>query len=103
MEPVVLISTPPYSSDDPASEGLKMVPIIDDSGDDVDHPESDISDEDTDDLSGDLKAGEWVQRIDAAQDQDALDAVLEAYGDSGKDFKTVEEAADRRQKEIDDQ
>jgi len=116
MEPVQILSTPPFSSNDPATEGLKMVPVDDNPPAD-DHEESDIEDADESDEDpsvripapseqeeegstegdADKKAGEWVAEINAAQDQDALDAVLTRYDATGKDFKSVADAADARQ------
>ena len=123
-EPMQVLSTPAFSSNDPATEGLRMVPIDDNPPAD-DFAESDV--EDPDENQGDpeadptirvpeipaegdegdteadsnKKAGEWVSEIEAAQDQDALDAVLTRYDATGKDFKTVSEAADARQAALD--
>lgn len=49
----------------------------------------------------DMKASDWKAEIDAAQDQDALDAVAQRYYDAGATYKTVEDAIDRKQGEID--
>lgn len=116
-QPVQVLSTPPFSSNDPATDGLKMVPIDDNPPAD-DFPESDIDDDDdtlvvdprvpdeaeegasTED-DANKKAAEWVAEIKATETQEALDAVLARYEATGKDFTTVAEAAEARQDDLD--
>jgi len=124
-QPVQVLSTPAFSSNDPETEGLRMVPI-DDNPPAEDFEESDIDDsetpdpddpeadptirvpdaeegaEDTTEDDSSKKAGEWVSEIEAAQDQDALDSILTRYDATGKDFKSVADAADARQDALND-
>jgi hypothetical protein len=123
-EPVQVLSTPAFSSNDPATEGLRMVPIddnppADDFADsDVEDADENLGDPEADPTirvpevaaegavggsedDGSKTAGEWVAEIDAAQDQDSLDGILERYSATGKDFKTVSAAAEARQAALD--
>lgn len=63
---------------------------------------SDLVEALTEDDTKDMKAGDWKDQISAAADQDALDEVLDRYEASGADYSTVETAAEKRQKEIDE-
>lgn len=89
----VFLSTPPFSSPDPATDGLRMVPVVDDG---PEHPGWGDPTE-----AAEMKASDWVSEIENAADQDALDAVLSAYAETGKDYKTVGEAAEKKQAELD--
>lgn len=90
--PVVFLTTPPFSSPDPATDGLRMIPV----DDGPEHPGWDNPEE-----AAEMKAADWVTEIENAADQDALDALLSAYADTGKDYKTVSEAAEKKQAELD--
>jgi hypothetical protein len=92
MQPVQFLTTPGYSSDDPATEGLVMIAV-----DDV--PTKGETGASTD--PADRKAADWVDAVEAAQDQDALDAISQQYEDSGKDLSTVDKAIEKRQDELD--
>jgi hypothetical protein len=127
MEPVQILSTPPFSSNDPATDGLKMVPI-DDNPEADDFPVEELTEEEIkagepvepryvpiEDTAGvgegeppagengdaNLKAGEWVAEIEATTTQEELDAVLSRYDATGKTFATVTAAAEAKQAEID--
>lgn len=95
MEPVAIqtLTTPPFSSNDPATEGLRMIPV-DDSTDE--HEWADPAE------AAELKAADWVSEIEAADSQDALDEVLTAYAATGKDYSTVSAAAEKKQADLDD-
>lgn len=51
--------------------------------------------------SGDKKAGEWIEEVDATTTQDELDAVAQDYSESGANFKTVADAIEKKQSELD--
>ncbi len=122
MEPVTFLTTPPYSSPEGEGEGLKMVPI-DDEPELVTAEQQEAAKEIAEGAAeveaqaakeqaeaeeaaaaeSTKRAGEWVAEINAAQNQEALDAVLEQYADSGSEFKTVNDAADARQAALDAQ
>lgn len=84
-EPIVM-GAPPFSSNDPETDGRRLVPL---GGESV--PES--SDEDK-------KAAEWKADVEAADSQEALDAVAASYGASGADFKSVIAAIEKKQTEL---
>jgi hypothetical protein len=121
-QPVQVLSTPGFSSNDPETEGLRMIPIddnppaedfedsdVEDADENLDDPEADptirVPDAEEDaeadaEADSSKKAGEWVSEIEAAQDQDALDSILTRYDATGKDFKSVADAADARQEAL---
>lgn len=98
MEPVnepqavQYLTTPAFSSPDPATEGLRMIPVNDDEG----HATWEDPAE-----AEELKAADWVTEINNASDQEGLDSVLEAFAATGKDYKTVTEAAEKKQADLD--
>lgn len=49
----------------------------------------------------DMKAAEWVEEVESAEDADALAAIRERYGASGATFSTVDEAFEKKQAEFD--
>jgi hypothetical protein len=128
MEPVQILSTPPFSSNDPVTDGLRMLPIDDNPPAD-DFEVEELTEEEiaageapepripegageaagqtpangNGNGEGDaaLKAGDWVAEIEAAQDQEALDAILSRYEATGKNFSTVNAAAEARQAALD--
>jgi hypothetical protein len=109
---VIQLSTPAFSSPDPATDGLRMIPIVDEAaaqedesvraGDITALEEEEgvgVQSQSTDD--SEKTAAQWVAEINATNSQQELDAVLERYGDTGKDYKTVDDAADAKQQAID--
>jgi len=92
MQPVQFVSTPAYSSPDGEGEGLVMTAIDD---------APDAPSWDDPDGAGEMKAADWVTAIEGAEDQESLDKVLEAYAETGKDYKTVAEAAEAKQEALD--
>ncbi len=134
----IVLGTPPFSSPDPATDGLKMLPLtdgtsayearqenaesaakaadgdydsmkkdelkalgeqrdLDFSGMKVDEMRAALREDD----ASDMKAADFKEQIEAAQDQDALDAVGQLYSDSGKSYSSVEAALAKRQEELD--
>lgn len=51
--------------------------------------------------AADKKAGEWIEEVDATTNQDELDAVGQEYAESGANFKTVADAIEKKQAELD--
>lgn len=88
MKPVSTFGTPPFSSPDAKTIGLNYMPLTDDQS------EAEEADD------GDKKAGDWKEEVEAASTQEELDAVAQAYSESGADFKTVESAIEKKQSEI---
>lgn len=84
FEPVVF-GPPPFSSPDPETDGIRMEPV---SG-----SVAELADEDK-------KAGDWVDAVKAAGTQEDLDAVAERYSESGADFKSVNDAIEKKQDEL---
>jgi hypothetical protein len=93
-EPVVL-STAPYSSPDPETDGIRMVPLDDQTSTSAAGAEKSG---DADDKN--MKAGEWKDLVDEAQDSEALSAVEQRYLDAEADFKTVEDAIEKKREEL---
>lgn len=52
------------------------------------------------DDASDMKAADFKEQIEAAGDQESLDAAAELYGASGKEYASVEAALEKRQQEI---
>lgn len=50
---------------------------------------------------GKKKAADWIGEVEATDSQDGLDAVANDYAASGADFKTVAEAIEKKQSELD--
>lgn len=86
---------PPFSSPDPATSGL--LPL----GDAATGGSSNAAPEEAVDPA-DKKAADWIDEVKSASSQDALDAVVQAYEDSGADYKTVADAIEAKQNEIDE-
>lgn len=58
-----------------------------------------------DELNADkeLKAGEWIDEVESAEDAESLASIRQRYGMSGASFTTVEEAFEKKQSEFDSQ
>ena len=54
------------------------------------------------DDSSDMKAADFKAQVEAAEDQEALDAAAQLYADSGKEYSSVEDAIEKKQDEIDE-
>jgi hypothetical protein len=52
--------------------------------------------------SADKKAGDWIADVEGAEGADALEDVKAQYEESGADFKTVSEAIEKKQAELDE-
>jgi hypothetical protein len=98
-DPVVL-GMPPFSSPDPETEKVNMQSVID-------TPAEEGQLEGTFNLDAvpdeEKKAGDWVDVAKAAPDHQALDEVEERYSNSEADFKTVDDAIEKRRGELDEQ
>jgi hypothetical protein len=92
-EAVQYLTTPAFSSNDPATEGLRMIPVNDET-DDPDWADPAVAAE--------KKAADWVSEIEGADSQDALDELLNAYAETGKDYSTVTAAAEKKQADLDE-
>lgn len=94
MEPVQFLTTPPYSSPEGEGEGLRMVPVDDNPAEGATTTEAPADD-------ADKRASDWVAEIEGASTQEELDAILERYEATGKDFATVNSAAEAKQAALD--
>lgn len=135
----IVLGTPPFSSPDPQTDALKMLPLSDGTsayeaaqeaadarkaaaGGDyesmkkdelkalAEERDIDVSDMKVaemraalrEDDASDMKAADFKAQVDAAEDQDALDAAAELYEGSGKSYASVEAAIEKKQDEIND-
>lgn len=87
------IGTPPFSSPNPETEGLNMVPVTDDVTPEMALP-SDTSE---------WKAKDFTARVKDASSEEQLAEAEKLYKDSGKDYSTVGEAIDKRRQELADE
>jgi hypothetical protein len=92
MEPVVLGHIP-FSSNDPRTERVKFEPL-------EDQQARMSASGDTSATNEDKKAADWKAEVEAASSQDELDAVVASYADTGAEYKTVEDAIEKKQAEI---
>lgn len=102
VTPIVL-GMPPFSSPNPATDGIKMIPIEDGTSGDPGNPSDEAvaaAEEQGVEQDKALKASEWVALVNDADDQDALDNIAQRYEASGADFKTVDEAINEKQDEL---
>lgn len=94
---VIVLGPGPFSSNDPATEGYRqlrpVVPVTDDV--------NAASDGEPVVEGNPLKAGDFKDRVEAAQTQDDLDAIANQYAEQGDEFVTVEAAIEKRQNELD--
>lgn len=134
-EPTVL-GTPPFSSPDPESEGIKMLPLEDgtsahqgaleaaqvrdantDPYESLKNPqlkklvqdrgltaESNKNDDllaalRKDDADG-MLAKDFIEKVNAAEDQDSLDAAVALYEAQDRELVSVEDAIEKKQTEI---
>lgn len=146
FEPTYL-STPPFSSPDPRTEGLRMVPLEDgigahqteeqvrkmsltddeagDSGEISDYSKMKVADlkalveergleaegnKKADyiaalqaDDAADMKASDFIEAINAAEDQEALDAAVALYEAQDRTLVSVEAAVEKKQTELNEQ
>lgn len=89
----IKIGTPPFSSPDPATEGKRMVPILDDVTGEQGHEMSSAD-------PSQWKANDFKTQVSAATTDEELDAVEQQYLDSGKDYSSVETAVEKRREEL---
>lgn len=83
---VLTLTTPAFSSNDPATEGLLMIPVDD-------SPESEFDPSE----AADFKAGDWKNAVNDADNAEALAEVVSAYEASGADFSSVKDAIAKKQ------
>lgn len=112
-QPNVQIMGPPaFASPDPATAGYRLVPIEEHPGkgdldpdfggtirDNLDTHHAATSQAEGAKGESDpekMKAADWKERIDEAESQEELDNLYEQYEQSGADFKTVDEAFERK-------
>lgn len=93
-EPIVL-GTPAFSSPDPETEKGRMLPVTDDVT-----AAGAAEGENGDGGPKEGTAAWFIAKVEAAEDQDALDAVAEEYSESGKEYSSVVAAIEKRQDEI---
>lgn len=130
----------PYSSPDPATDGLRLVPLEDgigahqgaleaqagreaavtgdyesmkaaqlkalvaDRGLEADgNKKADYIDALMADDASDMKASDFIQQINSAQDQDELDAAVALYEAQDRTLKSVEDAVEKKQTELNEQ
>jgi hypothetical protein len=93
MKPIK-ISTPPFSSPDPATDGLRMKPLLEDEAA-MEAAEAEVADEDK-------NSDDWKKAVKAATTQEELDAVADRYANSGKDYTSVDDTIEKKQTEIDE-
>lgn len=55
------------------------------------------------DDAADMKAADFKEQVEAAENQDALDEIAQLYDNSGKSYSTVEAAIEKKQAELDEQ
>jgi hypothetical protein len=96
MSPVVM-GTPPFSSPDPATDGVRMVPLHNQT---TDKTAAEAADEAAAASDEDKKAADWKNEIENAATEEELQAISDRYDESGADYKTVDEAFDKRAAEI---
>jgi hypothetical protein len=95
QDPVTL-GMPPFSSPDPGTDGIQMVPLT---GGTEEQQQAAAADAVPDE---EKKAGDWVDVVKAAPSSEALDEVEERYSNSPADFKSVDDAIDRRRTELEE-
>ena len=95
MQPIVL-GPAPFSSPDPETDGIRMLPLEDGTSAASAANEAAKLRED----AKDMKAADFKEAVEAAQTQEELDAVQEAYDESGKEYSTVDDAITKRQEEL---
>jgi hypothetical protein len=100
QEPTVL-STPSFSSPNPETDALKMLPVEDGTSAHVASLEAHALRAAGN--AAEMKAGDFKDQVEAATTQEELDTVANLYAESGKDFSTVEAAIEKKQSEINDQ
>lgn len=93
MEPIVL-GHPPFSSDNPRTDGVRMLPLEDGTS------ASQARAEAAEASSEEMKAKDWKAEVEKADSQEALDEIVNRYEDSGAVYKTVEEAIEKKQDEL---
>lgn len=94
----VYVSTPPFSSPDPRTDGIRMQLVDEADTSAAAAKEAAASSEDKD-----LKAQDWKDQIEAAEDTESLDALAQRYEASGADFSTVQAAFDKKYEDLSDE
>lgn len=84
----VVVGIPPFSSPQPHTDGHRMVSV---GGGTAEAQAS--ADEDK-------SAADWKDEIDKATTVEEVDAIATRYEDSGADFKTVDQALDKKTAEL---
>lgn len=94
IEPVEIpavqyLTTPAFSSNDPATEGLRMIPVSDD----------DASEQDWADPAeaSELKAADWVAAFGEIGNEDDFKEAVAAFKATGKSWSTVNDAIEKRE------
>jgi hypothetical protein len=100
----VVLGPPAFSSNRPHTDAVKSLVEVDQDGNYAptheDAAKAAAGDR-RDEADAKMKAGDWKDEVEAASTQDDLDAVAQRYADSGADFKTVEDAIEKRQADLD--
>ena len=96
MEPVVF-GPPPFSSDDPETDGRKLVPLTDATEDAEAEADAEAEGDDG------KKAADWKAEVEAATSQEELDEITERYSESDSEFKTVDKAILDKEEEFQNQ
>lgn len=96
----IRMGTPPFSSPDPATDGVRMLPLEGGHGSVGTTLVGDENSADSGDDKG-MKAADWKKEVEEAANQETLDEIATRYDESGADYATVKSAIEKRQEELD--
>jgi hypothetical protein len=100
---VMVVTTPPFEGEHGGDEAMMTLVPIEDTQPEQEQAEAQARQQAATEDDAQLKAADWIALVEQAETQDELDAVASRYEDSGSSFKTVEDAIDKRQGELDTQ
>lgn len=101
-EPVV-VGIPPFSSPDPGTDGIRMMSLTEE-GPAAEAQKAQAAKAEADAVPDeDKKATDWKAVVEAAQTEDELSEVEDRYNESGADFKSVDDAIEKRLGQIREQ
>lgn len=95
MAPIVL-GPAPYSSPDPATDGIRMLPLEEGSSGSGGETATEVSEEE----AKEMKASEWKEKVAATTSLEELEAVADAYANSGSEYSTVDDAILKQEEEL---
>ena len=95
MAPIVL-GPAPYSSPDPATDGIRMLPLEQGSSGDGGEAVTEVSEEE----AKEMKAADWKEKVTATTTLEELEAVADAYANSGSEYSTVDDAILKHEEEL---